>query len=195
MTEFQLYDKDGLFHNVVKQSAIMAGRYAVLPKGAHDLNLNNLLSTLDLPKDKYPGVFCLPPVSELPATVQGSWEVFHFRLLFLCTTHSTGDNKIKKPDFNTNSSLHTISMDWNDMKNMALEFLNALEQVQRKVLNEFRLGQNREWRIIRISAVQNDNVSGAMLFFPCSLATTCTYSDINIDAIEIPVTDHQTHFH
>lgn len=196
MTEFQLYDKDGLFHNIVKQSAILNGRYAVLPKGAHDLNLNNLLSSLDLPKDKFPGAFLLPPVSELPATVQqGAWETFNFRILFLCTTSYTGDNKIKKRDQNTNSSLHTISMDWNDMKGMALEFMNALEKIQRKVISQFRLAQRGDWRIIRISGVQNDNVSGVMIMFQGAIATTCTFSDININAIQIPVADHTKHFH
>lgn len=196
MTEFQLYDKNGLFHNIVKQSAIMSGRYAVLPKGAHDLNLNNLLSTLDLPKDKYPGVFCLPPVSDIPGTVQQApWETFNFRLLFLCTTNYTGDNKIKKPDFNTNSSLHTMSMDWNDMKNVALGFMNALEKLHVKTRGAFRLGQKGDWRFIRISGVQNDNVSGVIVLFQAAIAVTCTFEDIDINAIEIPVADHQTHFH
>jgi hypothetical protein len=198
MTEFQLYDKNGLFHQIVKQSAIMNGRYAVLPKGAHDLNLNNLLSGLDLPteKGKYPGVFMPAPTSELPCSIQaGQWEDFNFRPLFLCTTNYTGDNKIKSPDFNTNSSLHTVSMDWSDMKTVALGFMGALEQIQKLTRGQFRMSQKSTWRIIRLTKMGNDQLSGVMVMFGASIAVPCEFEDINISAIELPTAVHAQHFH
>ena len=197
MTELQLYGKDSLFHNIVKQMPLMNGRYAVLEKGAHDLNMNNLLSGLDLPKEKYPGVFCLPPVSELPCTLQSSksWEDFNFRLLFLCKTYTTGDNKIKSPDPSTNSSLHTIAMDWMDMKMAALEFMAALEGLQKRTRGEFRLSQKLPWKIIRVSVKQNDNLSGVLVLFGASIAAPCMLSEINIAAIELPTDNHPHHFH
>lgn len=196
MTELQIIDKDGLFHNIAKQSAIINGRYAVLAKGSQDLNMNNLLSGLDLPKDKYPGIFCLPPVSELPCTLQGGqWETFSFRVLFLTTTNYTGDNQIKSPDFNTNTSLHTIAQDWYDMKTVAFGFMNALESVQKQLRGQFRLSQQSTWRFARVSAQQNDVLSGVLAMFSVSLAADCVYEDINISAIELPAAIHPQHFH
>jgi hypothetical protein len=193
MDELQLYGKDGLFHNIVRQSKIMNGRYAVLPKGGADLNLNNIISGLELPQAKYPGVFCLPPMSELPGTTQGGfWECFYIRLFFLCTSKSTGDNKIKSLDPTTNTSLHTVPMDWKDMKIIALGFMNALEKIQRLLVGQFRMQQGSKWKIIRLSNVQNDNLSGVMLQFECAINTPCEFTDINIDGnnFELP-----SHFH
>lgn len=197
MTEIQLYGKDGLFHNIVKKSGVFNGRYAILAKGGTDLNMNNLISGIELPQQfKYPGVFCLPPISDLPATVQpGTWECFYCRMLFLCTTGYTGDNKLKSPDPNTNTSLHTVPMDWNDMKNLALSFLNALEKTQQRLRGEMRLKQKDEWRISRLSKVQNDNLSGVLVQFAIDIAAPCEFADIDVATIELPINNHQTHFH
>lgn len=193
LDELQLYGTDGLFHSIVKQSKVFAGRYGVLPKGGADLNLNNILSGIEFPKDKYPGVFCLPPISSLPATVQqAEWECFYFRLFFMCTTGYTGDNQIKFKDPNTNTSLHTVPMDWADMKNLALGFMNALEKIQKKLLNQFFLNQKGEWKMVRLTKVQNDNLSGVMIQFEASIAVSCDFTDINIDGIN---TDLTAHFH
>jgi hypothetical protein len=196
MNELQVYGPDGLFHNIVKQSAIIAGRYGVLPKGGSDLNQNNILTGIEFPEAKYPGVFCLPPISELQSTVQQApWECFYFRLFFLCTTNYTGDNKIKSPDSNTNTSLHTVQMDWADMKNIALGFMNALENLQPQLRGQFRLQQGGKWRIVRLTKLQNDNLSGVMLQFEGAIATPCVFTDITITEIELPATIHETHFH
>lgn len=195
MEEYYVYGKYGLFFQIAKASAILNGRYAVLPKGGGDLNRNNLLSDLDLPKDKYPGVFCLPPVSDLETAQQASWESFSFRLLFLTTTYYTGDNKIKAPDPNTNSSLHKMEMDWSDMHDVALNFMNALEKVK---FPGFRMGQKGLWRIIRVTDVQNDRVSGVMVIFTASIAVQCDFTDIDPADVALPVLTpniHPTHFH
>ena len=193
MDELQLYGNNGLFHNIVKASSVFNGRYGVLPKGGYDLNLNNILSGIEFPKEKYPGVFCMPPISTLPASVQqASWECFYFRLFFLCTTFATGDNKTKSPDPNTNTSLHTIPMDWSDMKGLCLGFMNALEKLQPKLRSQFRLGQKENWKLIRLSKIQNDNLSGVMIQFEGQLSVPCEFTDINIDGIDITT---QPHFH
>ena len=196
MDELQIYGPNGLFHNVVKQSAVFNGRYGVLPKGGSDLNLNNILTGIEFPQAKYPGVFSVPPLSELPATTQQApWECFYFRLYFMCTTHATGDNKIKSPDPSTNTSLHTVAMDWNDMKNLALAFMNALETVQRPIISKFRLKQRELWKIIRLSKVQNDTLSGVMIQFQAEISTTCVFDDINIAEIDMTFPEHEKHFH
>jgi hypothetical protein len=191
LDELQIYGTDGLFHNLVKQSAVFNGRYGVLPKGGADLNLNNVLSGIEFPTAKYPGVFCVPPISDMKATVQqAAWECFYFRLYFMCTTFYTGDNQFKFRDYNTNTSLHTVPMDWSDMKNLALSFMNALEKVQKKIINQFRLKQGGEWKIVRLTKVQNDNLSGVMLQFQAELASPCEFTDINIDAINTVIPPH-----
>lgn len=192
MQEFSIYGKDGLFHNITKASSVMAGRYSVLPKGGVDLNRNNLLSDLDLPIDKYPGVFCLPPISEIGTVQQAGWETFSFRLLFLCTTYATGDNQIKFPDPNTNSSLHTIDMDWSDMKLIALNFMNVLERIK---LTGFHIAQGGTWRIIRVTDAQNDRVSGVMVLFSARVAVDCVYTDIDPANVVLPTSNHLQHLH
>jgi hypothetical protein len=200
MDELQIYGPDGLFHNIVKESTVLEGRYGVLPKGGQDLNLNNILSGIEFPKEKYPGVFCVPPLSELPGTVQqGAWECFYFRLFFMCTTGYTGDNQFKFRDPSTNTSMHTVPMDWSDMKTLALNFMYALEKVQMKIIRQFRLKQRTEWKIIRLTKVQNDNLSGVMIQFPAELSSPCEFADIDSTIVDQIINgiapQHEIHFH
>lgn len=194
MNELSIYGKDGLFHNVAKASDILNGRYSVLQKGAHDLNMNNLLSGLDLPTSLYPGVFCLPPVSDLPTGKEG-WETFSFRLLFLTKTNSTGDNKIKNRDPNTNTSLHTIAQDWNDMKEIAWAYYITLTDLFPITKGFFRMGQRGTVKAIRVSGMQNDNVSGVMLMFNADVVLACSNTGFDPSKIIMPVDNHPKHFH
>jgi hypothetical protein len=205
MDELQLYGKEGLFHNIVKQSAIMDGRYGVIEKGG-DLNLNNVLSGIEFPESAYPGVFCLPPISAIKevSVQQATWECFYFRLFFMCTTESTGDNQLKGRIPETNTSSHKVNMDWNDMKVVAMNFINALEQLQRnpEIRGKFRLGQKEPWKIVRLSRVNNPVLSGVMLQFEGELSVPCEFTDININNSEVLAgiingiaAPHATHFH
>jgi hypothetical protein len=205
MDEIQLYGKEGLFHQVVKKSAIMNGRYGVIVKGG-DLNLNNVLTGIELPApgDTYPGVFCLPPISVIKeaSVQQAQWECFYFQLLFLCTTGYTGDNQIKAPDPSTNTSLHRVNMDWSDMKAVAFSFMNTLERLQVKLRNQFRLGQKEPWKIIRLSKLQNANLSGVLLQFQGELPVGCEFADIDLsdssvltEIIDGIAPTHEKHFH
>lgn len=195
MTEASVYDKDGLFHSICKASAIMNGRYAVLPNGSVDLNAGNVISGLDIPKEKYPIVACLPPVSVLEPDKTG-WECFYFRLLFLCTSGYTGDNKVKFNDKNTNASLHKTSLDWNDMKNVAFGFLAALQKIKPSQLQgKFTLLQGSPIRFTRVSNALNDRISGVMMQFEARLFIDCEYTDIVQDDIELTFEEHIQHFH
>lgn len=202
INETDIYYKEGLFHNAVKQSDIMAGNYVVLPKNASDLNTNNILSGIEIPipgVGKYPLVACLPPVSLMePTTAKGTPEYFAFTLLFLCTSDSTGDNQFKNRIPETNTSLHTPVYDWNDMKRVALSFLAGLESAQKKLLNYFHLDQRTQWRVTRLTKMQVDNVSGVMLQFTCVIKNGCTFDDIPADKfanIILPTGTHATHMH
>jgi hypothetical protein len=197
MSEFLVYGKDGYFHNIVKQSRILNGRYAVLPKGTVDINTNNVLSGIELPKGgKYPAVFCLPPYSTIESAQANHWESFIFRLLFLCTSGYTGDNQIKRRDPATNTSLHSVPQDWSEMKALAMEFINALEVTFSRSRGIFRLSQKENYRISRAAEVHNDKLSGVMLTFSGSMPVECVYSDIDPTSIVIPVQTHEpNHFH
>lgn len=195
MTELQTYGIDGLFHNLVKQSRVMAGRYAVLHKGAHDLNMNNLLSTIELPTDfKYPGVFCLPPVSESDNPV-GGYELFNFRLIFVCTAEQTGDNQIKYKEPFTNTSLVKTAHDWQDMKEVAFSFMSALKKVGKSVKEFYLSEQSSTIRIARFSNMQNDNLNGVMLFFSAAIFSKCEYSDIEVSDANLVFPDHEISLH
>lgn len=205
MDELQLYGNDGLFHNIVKKSDIMAGRYGVIVKGG-DLNLNNVLSGIEFPTATYPAVFCLPPVSVVKevSVQRATWECFYFRLFFMCTSESTGDNQLKSRDPATNTSLHKVNMDWSDMKTVALNFMNALEKLQANAAlrGNFRLGQKEPWKIIRLSKVNNANLSGVMLQFEGELSVACEFTDIDITNSEVLASildgiaaPHPTHYH
>lgn len=196
MTELQIYGKDGLFHQIIKVSAIMSGRYTVLPYGASDLNANNVLSGIELPKDKYPLVACLPPISYLPGTTQSNnGETFQFRLLFLAKTFYSGDNQIKTTDPGTNTSMHSIPMDWNDMKIIATGFMNALEKLTPDLSGMFSVSQKSNWSISRVSNKAVDGVSGVLLSFNANVPLPCDYPDINFSAIILPTAEHLQHFH
>lgn len=190
MTEGQIYDKDGIFHSIVKASQIMNGRYTVLTNGSKDLDANNLLSELDVPLDKYPLVACMPPLSSVST---GSYEVFSFRLLFLCVNGQTGDHQLKFRDAATNTSLHRTSQDWNDMKEIALGFLYALSELENKA--GLYMDSKRDWEFQRFSNKQNDKLSGVIANFSVAVPIVCEYPDIDIQSIVLPVTSHQPHFH
>jgi hypothetical protein len=195
MNEISIYGKNGLFHNIIKQSRIMNGRYQVLPKGSHDLNMNNLLSGLDLPTTQYPGVFCLPPTSDLMDT--SAWETLNFRVLFVCTSEGTGDNQIKYPDHTTNASQVNTAKDWNDMKEVALSFMNALTKIQKSMMPmaDWYVGEKGSWRIVRFAQMQNDNLSGVMVMFSMNIFDKCEYGDIEVNDVDLIFPQLETTFH
>lgn len=198
MTEFQVYGEDGLFHSIVKASKIMNGRYAVLPHGAMDLNMNNAISGIEFPKSKYPGVFCLTPMSAFTqSSVIGQWESYNFTLLFVTTTHNSGNNKLKRPDPSTNSSLHTSPMDWSDMHQVMLGFMTSLETSGRTIRSHFRLDQKGQFVVGRFSNKNNDNLSGVWVRFTVSIPAICEVSS-QWNAVQLPDFEtiiHPEHFH
>lgn len=184
MTELRLYDKDGLFHNIVRKSAVMAGRYHVLPNGTNDLNSSNITG-IELPKEKYPLVACLAPASYVnPSAASGQWEHFSFRVLFLTNAEKTGDNQFKGRDHLTNTSQARTPADWHQMKMVALAFMNALEQLQPQAKAWFQLDQRSPWQVRRITRTDNDQLNGVMLSFGAMVATVCIYPDISEAAIK-----------
>lgn len=176
----------------------MNGRYHVLPNGTADLNTNTI-SGVELPENNYPLVGCLTPISIVdPSFTQAQWEKFSFRLLFLCTSINTGDNQLKGRDHLTNTGLHSIPKDWSDMKSVSFSFLKALEEVSKKIRQQFHIDDRTPVRINRITSIENHRLSGVIVTFNGMLATKCEYTDISAQAVSeivIPTFEHTEHKH
>lgn len=196
MTEIQIYGREGLFHQLTKASKIMNGRYAVLPNGG-DINKGNLLSGIELPKGgKYPMVCCMAPFSTLPGSVENQFETFDFTIFFLAKSKVDGDNKLKKPDPSTNTSLHTTPEDWSDMKEVMMGWMNSLEKAGRQLQHYFRLSSKGAWVIGRISHLGNDDVNGVYIRFSASIFDPCEFPDMDESKLEnIILPSHPQHFH
>lgn len=195
MTEAQLYHPDGLFHEIVKRSKIMRGRYHILPNGTSDLNTNSLKG-VELPdaNGDYPLVACLAPRSTLEI---GGWEKLSFRILFLDTTESTGDNKPKGRDHLTNTSTHKVYQDWQDMKRVATAFVSALVNMP-TLLSKAFVDERAPIVITRITEIEKAKVSGVMLEFRMNIADGCmtdNVSDIDVGDMPNIFPDHVTHDH
>jgi len=184
MNELDIYDKGGLFNKIVEAlpDNIFNGRYAALEKHTNEINQNNLISILDEVKEKYPLVACMPPASSVNGPVKnGSWELFNFRLLFLCNDKYTGDNQLINRDHLTNTSLTRSNTDVFDMKYQSSIFLAALEEVLEKgsapgggrMINQFRIAQNSNYRFTRIVRQGTERLSGVMVDFQGQLLIKC----------------------
>lgn len=190
MTEQQIYDKDGLFHNIVKMSTIMKGTYHFLVNGTADINASNITG-LELPKErKFPLVACLPPLSDLkPSLQEAQWEPFVFRILFITNVGNAAGGNISDLNANTNTTRETILQKWESMRGVCLSFMAALESVTKKTRGIFRLDDSRPWRFSRFANQQTDKFCGVMIQFNASLAIGCEFIDVppaSVNDIVIP---------
>lgn len=203
MDELQIYEKDGLFHNIIKTSQIMAGRYAAINDGS-EMNIGNIITHLDAVKPTFPITVCTVPYSQIDFVNSGNSpgrESYIFRLWFLCTTNYTGDNKIKFNDPATNTSLHNARFDISDMKQVCFSFIQTLEALERKTMSRtFSLsGPGNTHKIERIIKANSANLSGVYITFGMDVPLDCdSYTDVvrpdNIlDYLNVPA--HATHFH
>jgi len=196
LSEVQIYEKDGLFHNIVKLSKVMAGRYTAISDGS-DMNTNNVASILEAAKEKYPIVACTIPYSIIQ---RPGWEDFAFRIFFLCTTNYTGDNQIKVRDPGTNTSMHNERFDVNDMKIVALNFLRALEMIQEAGKGKpVHFKDKQPYKLHRIVNKGNDKLSGCFVDFQLASELACDYTDIDLTGIDLntllTVPQHAAHYH
>ena len=214
INELFIYDREqGLFQKILEKSTIMAGRYHVSPNSGNDLNTNNLETyikdpangLIDVPK-KYPLCVCLTPKSRFVKVNGMKLEEFTFHLFFLCTTFYTGDNKVKSPDQDTNTSAHHIWYDWADMKACAKNFLEMLELQLKRDITEgdktYRLKNlvNMEGGnaiMNRFSKFNVDRLSGVSITFQMYLQDVCELSDyqtVGMNEIVLPPLDiHPLH--
>lgn len=198
--ELQIYEKNGLFHNITKSSAIMNGRYAAIVDGA-DFNVNNIIAKLDSLKSQFPMVACQVPFSLVNGVDAGfpGIEDYVFRMYFVCRTGSTGDNQTKVKDPLTNTSLHNAKFDASDMKKVCFSFMRALEKLERKTKQRiFIIKTPQQYRIDRIISMNNANLSGVYITFILQVPFQCDqFTDVDLTGIDafLTVPEHAEHFH
>lgn len=138
MNELFLYDRDeGLFRKILDKSSTLQGRYHVSPNYGHDLNTNNLEAFIQDPKfgltmsdQKYPISVCLTPRSRFVKMPNGQRnEEFTFTLFFLTRTNVSGTGQIQQPYSGTGTSTHHVWYTWQDMKQCAEDFIEALKTI------------------------------------------------------------------
>ena len=185
----------------------MQGRFHVSPRYLQEINTDEFQEVIkDVVKPiagrEYPASIMLPPVSELMLKDgKGEWERYRIELFFLTTTFYTGGSQVKQPNHNTQTSTHSIQMDWHDMKRCAKDFILALQIVgDGKPLTEFPFRLLDEKKIFEPASMLGDKkLSGVRLTFKVDIWTGCEiedYPDGSLNDVEIPELNfHPTHKH
>lgn len=198
-----------LFKNILEKSQGIEGRFFVCPYMGREMNSDELgqvikefVDPLRLDR-KYPLSLMMPPVSYgYYFNEIGEWEKNRAALFFLNSTYYTGLNQVQVPNAATGTSTHTIPQDWHDMKRCAMNFITVLDRVARSktnqlIKNKFRLDQEKESVISRVTQVGVDKASGVRLDLFYSLMVGCEiedYDESEIADISIPEDDpHPEH--
>lgn len=203
MNELLLY---AIIKAILQQSTVMQGRFVVVEGYGNDLNTNNfgdiIKDALDNYKPnarKYPVSVLMPP-TEIVDSYEKGWTRFKLDQYFLCTTGYTGSNEIKGLNMKSNTSEHSIQMDWKDMREVAGDFRKVFNKVLRNrgYLNQINSSTNSSDYIKRVSNMGNDKLSGVAVTYELNIAMPCGLTDYeNVDAIIIPeISDlHPLHKH
>lgn len=196
-----------LFTNVLSKSRAIKGRLFMCPDLGTEINTDELGAIIEdvvVPDrlEKFcPLSLLMPPVSMGQYTAKnGEWEKNRFIMFFLTTSYYSGTNQIMTPNPSTKTSKHTIPQDWHDMKRCAISFIYVLNKVCREkglINTSFRLDQERDKIITRVSKIGNKRLSGVRLEFIGSVFIGCEledYDEEDIASIELPKADsHPEH--
>lgn len=196
-----------LFTNVMSKSRGMRGRLFLCPDFGTEINTDELgviIEDLVVPDrlEKFcPLSLLMPPVSQGQYTTKkNGWEKNLFTMFFLTTSYYSGTNQTINPNPNTKTSKHTIPQDWDDMKRCATNFiyvLNKFSKDQGLINTSFRLDQERDQVITRVSKIGTKRLSGVKLEFMGSVFIGCELEDYDVDeiaSIEVPEADsHPEH--
>jgi hypothetical protein len=195
-----------LFTNVLAKSKAIGGRFYLCPRNGNEINsdeLEQVIQEVVLPAtvQKYPLALLMPPRSrgKFTNTKQGEWESYRFIMFFLKTTYADSANQVIDRNSRTGTSMHSVPMDWHDMKRAATGFVRVLARVQRSALlinDKFRLDDD-DRLVDPVSMIGKDRVSGVRLEFGGSLFVGCELEDYNesdLNSIIIPELDsHPEH--
>lgn len=159
-----------LIKDILSQSMVIGGRFAVLKASGEDINSTNFAQTIQdalsgfVEKKKYPAVLMLPPYETEPLDDNG-WSVYRCQLYFLCPEYRTGDGDVKQPDLQTAISMHTYQMDWKDMREVAGNFVKVFRTVTTDGNLPIRENSKTPAQYRRLSNVGNDNLNGIHLMY------------------------------
>lgn len=184
MNEINLYN---LFEQIIAKSKTIK-RFVVAPGYGNELNKNNLGEILtDIIGGisdgvKYPLCVMFPPV-EVP-DYDNNWSKFKCRMFFL-----TPQNKVATGNstFNKKNNLSKITKidNWKDMRNSAIDFRKAFQEITEKNRQSgIRDGQSMDV-IDRVSDVANDVLAGVGISFDVDVFIGCEITDYSQEDINL----------
>lgn len=190
------------FKAILQQSLTIRGRFYLLARQGFELNTDEFeqILTNSGQERKFPLVVMLAPRSSGVFNANDEWEEYNFQLYFLNTTYYTGLNEISQLLVDTQTSGRSVTSEWEDMKQSAVDFIKVLRNVQRgqngqstiMLNNLFRLPNDRVL-IEPISFAGTHRLSGVRLSFKASVYTSCGIADYTSGGLVIlPEVDEST---
>lgn len=179
---------ESLFKAILSKSKVTKGNFYLCPKWGSELNNPNIDEQIPIgaaATQKYPAVLLMPPpitgnfeYSGDPDNSGNSlYDIYEIRLLFVTPAQVTGKNQVTTPN-GVNLSAHTIMETWHDMSRIAHNFCAVLKS---KVLSSSG-GNALFWdgttpRMLPVTNLGNDQVSGVMVMFKFGLFSGCAIED------------------
>jgi len=178
-----------LFQAILSSSLVMQGRFYVCPKWGSELSNPNIDEQLAIGQqtpnkiNKYPSALLMPPPKSgnfeyggIAGTGSISLaDLYQIRMLFVSTSTITGANQVQQPT-SIGISNHSIPDTWHDMDRVAQNFLSVLRQLI-KGNTSVVFWDGVMPRIVPVTNMGNDNVSGVMLTFQLGVFSGCTIED------------------
>lgn len=192
------------FKAVLEKSSTIQGRFHFCPKFGAEINSDQLGEVIaelfqgNQPVTRYPMALAMPPRSTGGYNKTDAWDEYSFSIFFLKQSFVDSQNKVQWPNTTTRTSMHSVEMDWHDMKRAAVGFMRALDILQRK-----QTDSTRSWRTkgqsytSPVSYIGTDRAAGIRLDFTIQLFIGCElvdYTTNDIKLITLPAADsHPEH--
>ncbi len=193
---------EDLFKGILQHSNAIKGRFHVSYKyGAQEINsdlLGEVLKDVQAVR-KYPLAMMIAPRSrgQYKSKALNMWDRYRITMFFVKPSFYDSNNQVSFPNPNTGTSLHSVQMDWQDMRRCAINFLKQLDNLQSGGGRVFRIAREDDTLIHPLSIVGADRVSGVRLDFDLELWMECVLEDydefINWDLLNISMDSHPEH--
>lgn len=199
-----------LFQSVLNKSAAIQGRFYISEgDNGRELNsdmLGQVLSDvlINQHSKKYPlALMMLPRVHSKFVDLKPDWQMMSITMFFLKTTFYDSSNQTSARNPNTNTSQHQVHQDWHDMARVAVNFLRALDKIQKphktnvpNLMQYFKM-PHMDKSYYPVSSIGADRASGVRLDFMVETFVDCTLEDYvlsDLMSITIPTLDsHPQH--
>lgn len=186
--------------NILSQSMVIGGRFAVLKGAGEDVNATNFgQSVKDVltgftTQKKWPAALMLPP-NETEVGNDRGWSTYKLVIYFLALSNRTGDGDIKSPNIETNLSTHTYQQDWKDMREVAGNFVKAFREATRTGSYPIRENAKAPEHYRRATGIGDDKANGIQLMYEVQLwnGLNCNPLVDYPNGVTITVTDFNPH--